>query len=435
MFSQSFLIGENTLQELEKIAKLSSPKQKPESHDIIDESPTNLNATHRSIRSRIVSIKTQNKSYRKKGIKRNKSDSILNGSIGAAGFSKTENYSEFFRTSKDNVFQNEIAPIQNSVTSTLDKYFKDSFNFVIKTPIEKVEIKPHNDILPLQKDVAIPTEKDLNEMFDKSDFFTQQNDSNVDSNLHDLPIYVPKSSENITWEESVDFNNIINNLNSDGDSTIKKSKEISLMVDDDVALGLDNITFIHDFLKQRSFENDLNLKSQKSIRQFIQEEMHQCSHSVLKDASIHETSINESVHLNVTRNSNNLSNLVLNWSSESLPPNVKNPSKVKETTTQVQRTVPATNSIADWGLSKAIVEEYYRKGIRTMFQWQVDCLSNTRVLFDRENLVYSAPTSAGKTLVSELLMIKNVLEYKKKSLLILPFISVVREKMFYLKVC
>ncbi|XP_055689777.1 DNA polymerase theta [Lutzomyia longipalpis] len=96
---------------------------------------------------------------------------------------------------------------------------------------------------------------------------------------------------------------------------------------------------------------------------------------------------------------------------------------------------PATDAkfLSSWGLPEAILTAYAKKGIKEMFQWQVECLSNRRTLLEGENLVYSAPTSAGKTLVSEILMIKTILERQKKAILILPFISVVREKMLYLR--
>ena len=41
---------------------------------------------------------------------------------------------------------------------------------------------------------------------------------------------------------------------------------------------------------------------------------------------------------------------------------------------------------------------------------------------------------SGKTLVAELLLLKRVLETGRKGIYILPFVSVAREKMYYLQV-
>ncbi|CAN8007195.1 unnamed protein product [Ixodes pacificus] len=74
-----------------------------------------------------------------------------------------------------------------------------------------------------------------------------------------------------------------------------------------------------------------------------------------------------------------------------------------------------------------MVAAYERRGLCRMFPWQRECLLT--VLHSGRSLVYSAPTSAGKSLVAELLMLKRVLETHTKALMVLPFISLAREKL------
>ncbi|XP_056408573.1 DNA polymerase theta, partial [Hyla sarda] len=88
--------------------------------------------------------------------------------------------------------------------------------------------------------------------------------------------------------------------------------------------------------------------------------------------------------------------------------------------------------LESWGLPRAVLDTYASLGVRHMFEWQAECLMMGRVL-EGKNLVYSAPTSAGKTLVAELLILKRVLETRRKAIFILPFVSVAKEKTFYLQ--
>uniref|UniRef100_H2Z460 RNA helicase n=1 Tax=Ciona savignyi TaxID=51511 RepID=H2Z460_CIOSA len=86
----------------------------------------------------------------------------------------------------------------------------------------------------------------------------------------------------------------------------------------------------------------------------------------------------------------------------------------------------------DWGLPDCILDNYAMLGLNEMFKWQNECLSLPGVL-DGKNLIVSAPTSAGKTLIVEVLIAKRVLGTHRKAILVFPFVSLAREKMFHLR--
>ncbi|ETO24234.1 hypothetical protein RFI_12923 [Reticulomyxa filosa] len=73
-----------------------------------------------------------------------------------------------------------------------------------------------------------------------------------------------------------------------------------------------------------------------------------------------------------------------------------------------------------WGLPNSLAEGYAKEGVMELYDWQVECLSLRSVL-NGGNLVYSAPTGGGKTLVAEIVMLRNVLKWNKKALFVLPF--------------
>ncbi|KAL2525525.1 Helicase and polymerase-containing protein TEBICHI [Abeliophyllum distichum] len=96
------------------------------------------------------------------------------------------------------------------------------------------------------------------------------------------------------------------------------------------------------------------------------------------------------------------------------------------------------SSMKDWlDLSNWLPLEiccvYKKKGISKLYPWQVDCLRVDGVLQNR-NLVYCASTSAGKSFVAEVLMLRRVVSTGKMALLVLPYVSICAEKAEHLEV-
>ncbi|KAK7293723.1 hypothetical protein RJT34_16596 [Clitoria ternatea] len=83
-------------------------------------------------------------------------------------------------------------------------------------------------------------------------------------------------------------------------------------------------------------------------------------------------------------------------------------------------------------LPPEICSIYRKKGISKLYSWQVDCLRVDGVL-QRRNLVYCASTSAGKSFVAEILMLRRVIKTGKMALLVLPYVSICAEKAEHLE--
>ncbi|KAI9885208.1 MAG: hypothetical protein M1823_003011 [Watsoniomyces obsoletus] len=93
-----------------------------------------------------------------------------------------------------------------------------------------------------------------------------------------------------------------------------------------------------------------------------------------------------------------------------------------------------TLSHPKYDLPEALIQNFAGLGIHSIYPWQSSCLLGRGLLKGEKNLVYTAPTGGGKSLVADVLLLKRVIDHpRKKGILVLPYVALVQEKLRWLR--
>lgn len=86
-------------------------------------------------------------------------------------------------------------------------------------------------------------------------------------------------------------------------------------------------------------------------------------------------------------------------------------------------------SHSSYDIPPQLVANFAAVGVHSIYPWQSSCLMRSGVLSQSKNLVYTAPTGGGKSLVADVVLLRRVIQNpRKKGLVVLPYVALVQEK-------
>lgn len=397
-FSQSFVLGENTLNRLDEvnipcvnrkkpITSTRKREQKPlngitisngyanqsptadtvSAHkllEVVDESPTEkTNMFGTSIRERLKNASTSKKNNRKH-MRRSRSDPIT---ASDSKISKSSTYkpsfSEEFGSMFDSSMEYEDSRANKKTNIKLDEKFGeddfDAYIFDLQTPTiqkEANDTKSTNSLIVLS-DSGGSDQVNLSEV--ERLMRTEDFDKTADS---PAKVDNEEPKDKLEWEDSAFFNDLLTSQKE----VVTAEPELFLDEHDDIFA---NMVIDGECVSM--------LSGQIEDAKALEADMESCFLEM--SIQLSETNATEAKSMHKTA-----SQFETSMFSRSISERVASVEVPKKTDLQNNLSLarPNTRSIdnlADWGCSPSIIKAYKKKGIHEMFQWQVECLSNPKV--------------------------------------------------------
>lgn len=401
-FSQSFSLGDNTLNQLDVVEmkvpcisknvsnrKPTTPKNSKRSEellnrksmvnvfgnqsptidasnsnilDIIDESPTEkTNVLGKSIRERLKNASTSKK-YDRKYMRRSRSDPITASDSKRSSLSSTyqkHGFTENFGSMFDSTIEwDEPDDCERKTPKLkLDEKFEDDFDKYlenIQTP-GCAQRRPDDDKTKDNSLISLNDSGDI-DYVNVSEIVrlmqTEKFDKSVNSSA-------PKTEpDEIQWDDSAFFNDLLASQQKSNHEDATKNEN-----------SQPEIAMNAEYISMHSVRNEA-----------IDDEMESC----FLEVSMQLSDLNAIETKPPLKNGTQLDSSILSRSirerSSSVSENVRLNNESNQSTI-AWRHKQSIDYLREWSCSAPIIKAYKKNGIENMFEWQVECLSNPKVIF------------------------------------------------------